>query len=436
MLRTATIAVTGEARPAEPEHMKTSGATAGNGAQPLDVSPLFTPLTIGRLTLQNRFVMAPMGRGSASDGVLSPGYAPYYARRAEGGAGLVIGEATAIDHPTAMHMRTSSTIYGAGAEAWAKVADAVHAKGGAFMPQIWHAALMRSPYPADDPKLEMANRDMKSMGPSGLYMPGLIDPSLTPPEPVQVEEPMTVAEIDDCIASYARAAATAMAIGCDGINIHGAHGYLIDEFLWSRFNRRTDAYGGSLVNRVRFAAEVVAACRAATAPDFPIMLRLSQWKQQDYRARIAESADELAEIVEPLAAAGADLFDCSTRRFWEAEFAGSDLSLSGWIKRLTRKPTMMVGSLGIAKEVLEKDAMAALRAVAAGGKAAAPTDVATIDGPPHMLEEALRRFARGDFDLLGVGRMMIANPDFANRVRDGDYAALQVYRTEHLMKLE
>src|SRR3546814_3826144 len=87
-------------------------------------------------------------------------------------------------------------------------------------------------------------------------------------------------------------------------------------------------------NRVRFATEVVAACRAATAPDFPIMLRISQWKQQDYRARFARTADELADFVEPLAEAGVNLFDCSTRRFWEAEFEGSDLSLSGGVKRL------------------------------------------------------------------------------------------------------
>src|SRR5690606_8687263 len=113
--------------------------------------------------------------------------------------------------------------------------------------------------------------------------------------------------------------------------------------------------------------------------------------------------------------AGADVFDCSTRRFWEAEFAGSDLGLSGWIKRLTGKPTMMVGSLGIAKEVLEKDAMAALRAVAAGAKPAGPGTAPTIAGPPHGLDDALRRFGRGDFDLLGVGRMMISNPDFADR---------------------
>src|SRR3546814_9269213 len=96
---------------------------------------------------------------------------------------------------------------------------------------------------------------MKSMGPSGLYMPGLLDPAVTPPDPVEVAEPMTTDEIDACIAAYAMGARTAMEIGCDGINIHGAHGYLIDEFLWSRLNRRTDGYGGGIANRVRFATE-------------------------------------------------------------------------------------------------------------------------------------------------------------------------------------
>jgi len=404
--------------------------------QPVDASPLFTPFRVGRLTLDNRFVMAPMGRSSAQDGVLSPAYAPYYARRAAGGAALIIGEATAVDHPTAMHMHTSSTIHGRGAEAWAKVAEAVHAAGGAFMPQLWHAGLMRSPYPAADPKLAMVNHHMKSMGPSGLYMPGLLDPAVTPPDPVEVAEPMTTDEIDACIAAYAMGARTAMEIGCDGINIHGAHGYLIDEFLWSRLNRRTDGYGGGIANRVRFATEVVAACRAATAPDFPIMLRISQWKQQDYRARFARTADELADFVEPLAEAGVNLFDCSTRRFWEAEFEGSDLSLSGWVKRLTGKAAMMVGSLGIARAVLEKDAMAALRAVAAGAEGAGAQPARTIDGPPHGLDDALRRFARGDFDLMAVGRMMISNPDFTNRVRSGDYDGLLRYETAHLLRLE
>lgn len=397
---------------------------------------LFTPITIGSMTLANRFVMAPMGRSSAPDGVLSPAYAPYYRRRAEGGTALIIGEATAIDHPTAQHMTTSSIIHGAGAEAWRKVASEVHAAGGRFMPQLWHAALMRSPWPADDPRLEMANRDHKSMSPSGLYMPGLIDPELTPPEPVQVEEPMTLEEIDQCIDAYGRAAATAMAIGSDGINIHGAHGYLIDEFLWPRLNRRTDGYGGTLAGRVRFAVEVVRACRAATAPDFPIFFRMSQWKQQDYRARLAETPDDLGQIVGPLAEAGVDLFDCSTRRFWEPAFAGSDLSLAGWVRKLSGKPTMMVGSLGIAREVLEKDAMAALRRVAAGGGAEAAERVPEIGPELHMLDDAVRRLEAGECDLLGVGRMLITNPDLANRVRSGQgIGAMKVYRTQDLMTL-
>jgi len=182
--------------------------------------------------------------------------------------------------------------------------------------------------------------------------------------------------------------------------------------------------------------EVVSACRAATAPDFPIILRLSQWKQQDYTAQFAATPDELADFVQPLAAAGVDLFDCSTRRFWEPAFAGSDLSLSGWIKKLTGKPTMMVGSLGIAREVLEKDAMDALRSLTSGTNRARASDITTIDGPPHMLDDALRRFARGDFDLMGVGRMLIANPAFVHLVQQGRYNELRPYETAHLLTLE
>lgn len=400
------------------------------------MSILFEPLKIGSMTLKNRFVMAPMGRSSAPGGVLGPAYAPYYRKRAEGGTALVIGEATAIDHPTAQHMTTSSTIHGDGAKAWANVVAEVHAAGGAFMPQLWHAAMMRSPYPADDPKLEMANRDRKSMGPSGLYMPGLLDPAVMPPAPVKVEEPMTLSEIDDCIGAFARAAATAMEIGCDGIDIHGAHGYLIDEFLWSTLNQRADSYGGGIANRVRFAVEVVEACRAATAPDFPIFLRISQWKQQDYRAQIAESPDELAKIVEPLANAGVDLFDCSTRRFWEPAFPGSAMSLAGWVRKLSGKPTMMVGSLGIAKEVLEKDAMAALHAVAAGGRASDEGEDPLIGSDLYMLDEAVARMEHGECDLLGVGRMLISNPDLVRRIETGEgVEAMRAYRTDHLMTL-
>src|SRR3546814_18405613 len=128
-----------------------------------------------------------------------------------------------------MHMHTGSTVHGRGAEAWAKVAEAVHAAGGAFMPQLWHAGLMRSPYPAADPKLAMVNHHMKSLGPSGLYMPGLLDPAVTPPDPVAVPEPMTTVAHEACIAPYAMAARTDVVLGSSGNNTQCAHAPLTDD---------------------------------------------------------------------------------------------------------------------------------------------------------------------------------------------------------------
>lgn len=135
------------------------------------------------------------------------------------------------------------------------------------------------------------------------------------------------------IAAFAQAADDAKRIGFDGIELHGAHGYLIDQFFWGKTNRRTDRYGGDLVDRTRFAVEIVKACRRAVGPDYPIALRFSQWKSSDYTAKLAETPDELARFLAPLANAGVDIFHCSTRRCWESEFIGSDLNLAGWTKK-------------------------------------------------------------------------------------------------------
>src|SRR5690606_31751349 len=139
---------------------------------------------------------------------------------------------------------------------------------------------------------------------------------------------------DAVVAAFAQAAADARALGFDAVEVHGAHGYLIDQFFWEGTNRRDDAYGGSIANRTRFAAEIIAAIRARVGADLPIILRFSQWKLQDYHARLVNSPTELEQFLTPLAEAGVDLFHCSTRRFWEPEFAGSDLTLAGWTRKL------------------------------------------------------------------------------------------------------
>ena len=145
------------------------------------------------------------------------------------------------------------------------------------------------------------------------------------------------------------------------------------------------------------------------------MMRISQWKGQDYGARLVQNPSELEAFLAPLIKAGVDAFDCSQRRFWEPEFEGSDLSLAGWVKKISGLPTMTVGSVGLDKELIE-----------------------TLYGAtsaPVSLDRLLALFDRGDFDLVGVGRAMVANPDWANIIKDGDFGALKSYSPESLATL-
>jgi len=384
-----------------------------------DLSLLFAPFTLNGLTLPNRIVMSAMGRNFANDGVQPPSFADYFLRRVRGGVGLCIGEASHIDHPTASSDVMHAAFHGdAPLAAWNQIVAAIHAEGGHFMPQLWHTGMLRPPS-SDNPLIP--NARLAPTGPSGWAEPlvhttgwvAAID------QAAQLGEPMTESEIADVIASFARAAADAQAIGCDGVNIHGAHGYLIDQFFWDRTNHRADRYGGDLVGRGRFGAEVIRAVREATGPGFPIVFRWSQWKQQDYHCKIAETPKDMEIFLAPLADAGVDLFDCSTRRFWEPEFAGSSLNLAGWTKKITGKPTMTVGSVGLADSNWDD-----------GG------DFSMKDSGLASLDPLLERLAAGEFDLVGVGRMLISNPEWPNQLREGRGRDIRPYSNEHLMTLD
>lgn len=359
---------------------------------------LFQPFKSEKLSLKNRIVMAPMTRQ------FSPGCVPgekvrdYYERRARGGVGLIITEGTTVDQVASSFSTDVPAFHGEDALAgWKKVVDAVHAAGGKIAPQLWHVGTMRKKGTGPHPEAESA-------GPSGLFMPGK-----------KVAEPMTKQEIQDTINAFASAAEDAKRLGFDAVEVHGAHGYLIDQFFWEGTNQRDDEYGGDLVNRTKFAADIVRAIREKVGPDFPIILRYSQWKQQDFSSRLAETPEELAAFLQPLVDAGVDIFHCSTRRYWEPEFEGAELNLAGWTKKLTAKPSITVGSVGLDAEFI----------ASMGGAGAGVADISGL----------VERMENEEFDLVAVGRALISNPEWANLVQQDRYDELQAFSKEHEKEL-
>ena len=364
------------------------------------VKALFEPFRLGNLELPTRVVMAPMPRSFSPGGVPNSKVIEYYRRRAAAGVGLIITEGTTVNHPAANGYPNVPRFYGEDALAgWKKVVDAVHAEGGRIVPQLWHVGNVRKLGTEPD-------GDVPGYGPMEKLKDGK-----------EVVHGMTQADIDNVIAAFAQAARDAQSIGMDGVEIHGAHGYLVDQFFWEGSNQRTDGYGGSLANRSRFAIELIKAVRAAVGPDFPIILRFSQWKQQDYSARLVLTPEALGEFLQPLSDAGVDIFHCSTRRFWEPEFDGSDLNLAGWTRKLTGKPTITVGSVGLDGEFLQF--------MVNTDKVAKPADLGAL----------LTRLNNQEFDLVAVGRALLVDPDWAVKVRDGRQEDILPFSREALMSL-
>ncbi|MDN4618224.1 NADH:flavin oxidoreductase [Paenibacillus sp. PsM32] len=362
-------------------------------------SELFTPFHTTNLELSNRIVMAPMTRNFSPNGVPGADVATYYRRRAENEVALIITEGTAINHPAAVSSPDIPVFHGEEAlNGWAEVVKQVHEVGGKIMPQIWHVGMAR-------PVGSLPNVEAQPIGPSGLDING-----------EKVNEPLTKDEIQEVIQAYAQAAADAKRVGFDGIELHGAHGYLIDQFFWSQTNQRTDEYGGDLVARTRFGVEVVKACRAAVGPDYPIVFRFSQWKMNHYDARLVETAEELAQFLQPLSEAGVDIFHCSTRRFWEPEFEGSDLNLAGWTKKITGKPTITVGSVGLNQVFLSnktEDVSESIR-----------------------LEELDQKLNAGEFDLVAVGRALIGDAAWATKLHEQRTDDIKTFDQEDLKSLK
>tara|TARA_B100001094_G_C18175792_1_gene797783 strand:+ start:1094 stop:2140 length:1047 start_codon:yes stop_codon:yes gene_type:complete len=329
-------------------------------------------------------VMAPMTRNFAPGGVPTEEMALYYGRRAAAEVGLIITEGTVINHKASNGYPSVPEFFGDEAlSGWKKVVDEVHKEGGKIVPQIWHVGKVRKKGMEPDPAVngygpmeKSRDGDVRTIG-------------------------MTQQDIDEVVAAYGDAAKAAYDLGFDGVEVHGAHGYLIDQFLWEGTNQRTDEYGGSLEKRTRFAVEVVEDIRRKVPVSFPVIFRFSQWKMTDYSAQLVDNPKELGVILNLLKDAGVDIFHASTRRFWEPTFEGSDLNLAGWAKKLTGLPVITVGSVGIDREMMA-------------------TFDPKWDGRSEQtdIDPLLNPLSDDQFDLVAVGRALLGDPEWSLKVKE------------------
>ncbi len=371
------------------------------GEATVDATAMFRPITVRGFALTNRFVMPAMQRSWCDQGRPTDLLTEYYCRRVKGGVGLIIAEACAVDHPTATHSPKYAWVSSRTAAAWRHCIGRVRDAGGHLFLQLWHEGAVRV---GDD-----GAGGLPSLSPSGLVGGGRANGRAA-----------STAELASIRQAYARSARIAREAGASGVELHACHGYLLDQFLWDRTNRRTDRYGGATsLERAGFVVEVIKEVRRAVGADFPISLRLSQWKEVDYAARIVGDPEELRSLVALFRRAGVDIFHASTRQFWLPEWPElhDDLGLAGWIKRGTDAAVIAVGSVGLDVDVMSNVSGSVARSTGTAG-----------------YQEMVRRFERGDFDLIAIGRGQIGDANLVNKLRSGRVPAVRTFTKADLLQ--
>ena len=334
--------------------------------------PALRPGSLGPLDLPNRLLVAPMTRCSARpDGVPTEAMADYYAEFAAGGFGLVVTEGI---YPDAAYSQGYLNQPGLATEehvaGWRAVTDRVHAAGGRIVGQLMHAGALSQGNPHRE----------GTLAPSVVPPLGEMMPAYGGSGPWQLPREATAEDIEEVVDGFVAAAGNAAAAGFDGVEVHGANGYLLDQFLTEYTNQRTDEYGGSTADRVRLTAEVVERIAAEVPEGFVVGVRVSQTKVNDVVYRWSGGAEDVVVIAQALAKAGADyLHIASEGRSW------FDTA------RLADGTTVT----GLARET------SGLPVVANGGM--------------HDVDQAERVLVAEHADFLAVGHGALANPDLPHR---------------------
>jgi 2,4-dienoyl-CoA reductase-like NADH-dependent reductase (Old Yellow Enzyme family) len=337
--------------------------------------PALRPDRIGDLQLANRLAVSPMSRVSAAaDGTPMAQMTDYYRAYAQGGFGLVITEGTYTDaRYSQSYANQPGIVTGRHLAAWREITDAVHAAGAAIVLQLQHAGA-----------LSQGNRHTDvTVAPSAVTPRGqkMSEYGGHGPWPTPIE--MSQDDIDAAVRGFADSAARAREAGFDGVEVHGANGYLLDQFLTDYTNLRGDRYGGSVANRARLTAEVVSAIRERAGHDFPVGVRLSQTKVNDFTHRWAGGVREAETVFATLAAAGpAYLHIASEGRDWiETALLDGSITITGLARKVTGLPVIANGGM-------------------------------------HDLGQAARVLEEGHADILAIGRGALANPDLPRRLAE------------------
>lgn len=345
---------------------------------------LFQSLNIGSLAIKNRIGLAPMTRTSAEEnGVPSERMIKYYSRYAKGGFGLLISEGTYPDEAHSQgYLNQPGIANKQHIEGWKKVTDKVHDAGSKMICQLMHAgALSQGNVYKDKAKAPSAVR------PKGekLSFYGGEGPYPTP-------EVMSHEDIQQAIQGFVNASLNARDAGFDGIEIHGANGYLLDQFLTDYTNKRTDEYGGSTENRVRILVEVCQAVRKAVGEGFPVGIRISQSKVNDYTHKWAGAEKDAEIIFSLLGRSGIDFLHVTEFHANASAFSESGPSLAVLAKKWGKLPVFANGNLNT----------------------------------PELAEEML---AKGEVDVVAIGKAALANKDWANIAYKG--GPLEEFKAEN-----
>ena len=358
---------------------------------------LFKPIKINDLIVPNRIAMAPMTRSMSPDGIPTDTNLEYYKRRAAAEVGMIITEGVEVSHPASSGYPNVPNLREASHNGWKNLISAVQNEGSTIFCQLWHVGGIRKPGQPPNP-------EVPGYTPSGLVK-----------KDKKVAYEMTENDVEDLIQNYVKDIEIIKALGFDGVELHGAHGYMIDQFFWKDTNIRKDQFGKESDLRTKFVCEIVSRARKLVGKNYPIMLRFSQWKQQDYEARLASSPKDLETFLGPISDAGVDMFHASTRRYWEPEFDGSDLNLAGWTKKITNKPTITVGSVGLDSDFIGLYV----------GKDQANTS---------PINKLIEMFDRDEFDMVAVGRALLSDPEWVLKVKEGKEDQIIGFTKEYVEK--